>query len=87
MLQVGALFRLIQGTAAVLLVTAATWATAGVFGQRPPAFGNDSLLTIALTALVGGVLLAPIDAVTRRMTTAGPAAPRVPRVDLVRADS
>jgi len=87
MLQVGAAFRIAQGTIAVLLVTAATWSAAAVFGQRPPAFGNDSLLSIGLTAVAGGLLLAPIDLITRRMIDAGSATSRVPRTDLVRADS
>lgn len=87
MLQVGPLFRIAQGAIAVLLVTAATWTTAAVFGQRPPAFGNESLVGIVLTALVGGVLLMPIDVITRHMIDTGNAGPRVPRSDLVRVDS
>lgn len=86
MLQVGAAFRMIQGAIAVLLVTTATWTAAAVFGQRPPAFGNDSLISIVLTALVGGALLAPIDMITRRMVEGAPTSSRVPRTDLVRAD-
>ena len=87
MLQVGAAFRIAQGTIAVVLVIAATWSAAAVFGQRPPAFGNDSLISVALTAVAGGLLLAPIDAITRRMIAAGPIPPRVPRSDAVRVDS
>lgn len=87
MLQVGAVFRLLQGAFAVLIVTAATWTTAAVFGQRPPAFGNESLISIGLTALVGGVLLTPMEAITRRMVASGNTSSRVPRTDLVRADS
>lgn len=87
MLQVGAVFRIGQGTIAVLLVTAATWSAAAVFGQRPPAFGNESLLSVALTALAGGLLLAPVDAITRRMVGSGSAPQRVPRADLIRTDS
>lgn len=87
MLQVGVAFRLIQGAFAVLLVTAATWTAAAVFGQRPPAFGNESLISIGLSALVGGALLVPIDTITRRMVESGTTASRVPRTDLVRADT
>lgn len=87
MLQVGPVFRIAQGTIAVLLVTAATWSAAAVFGQRPPAFGNESLISVALTAVVGGLLLSPVDAITRRMIDAGPASSRVPRSDVVRVNS
>lgn len=86
MLQVGAVFRLAQGSIAVFLVTAATWTAAAVFGQRPPAFGNDSLISIGLTALVGGVLLVVIEPLTRRMVSKGTTSSRVPRTDLVRTD-
>lgn len=85
MLQVGPAFRLAQGSVAVLLVTAATWTTAAVFGQRPPAFGNDSLISIGLTAVVGGVLLTPINWFTRPMLSVSTSS-RVPRTDLVRTD-
>lgn len=88
MLQVGPLFRLAQGSLAVLLATTATWTAAAVFGQRPPAFGNDSLVSIGLTAVVGGVLLIPTDRLTKHMATAAQAvSSRVPRSDLVRVDS
>ena len=86
MLQVGPLFRIAQGAIAVLLVTTATWTAAAVFGQRPPAFGNDSLISIGLTAAIGGLLLAPFDVVTRQMVNTAPTGTRVPRTDLVRAD-
>lgn len=86
MLQVGPAFRLAQAAVAVLLVTAATWTTAAVFGQRPPEFGNESLINIGLTALVGGVLLTPIDWVTSKMVATSPSASRTPRPDLVRVE-
>ncbi len=87
MLQVGPAFRLAQGTMAVLLVTAATWSGAAVFGQRPPAFGNESLISVGLTSLIGGVLLTPTDWVTRRMVAVSSVSSRVPRTDLVRSES
>jgi len=82
MLQIGAGFRFVQGSIAVLLVTAATWTTAAVFGQRPPAFGNRSLIAVALSAAVGGVLLWPIGRLTSAMVSAG--ARRTPTSDVVR---
>lgn len=87
MLQVGAGFRMMQGAVSVLLVTAATWSAAAVFGQRPPAFGNDSLISIGLTAVVGGILIPLIDALIRPMIGAASAPSRVPRTDVVRAES
>ncbi len=85
MLQVGPGFRVAQGTLAVLLVTAATWTTAAVFGQRPPAFGNDSLIDIGLAAIVGGVLLGAFGPLTATLVPSSPGN-RTPRGDLVRAE-
>ena len=82
MLQIGAGFRLAQGSVAVLLVTAATWTTAAVFGQRPPAFGNASLIAVGLTAVLGGVLLWPIGRLTSTMAVA--ATRRTQSSDVVR---
>ena len=84
MLQVGTGFRIAQGTVAVLVVTAATWATAAVFGQRPPPFGNESLINVGLTAVVGGVLLGAFRRLTPMLAPAGPN--RSPRSDLVKAE-
>lgn len=87
MLQVGAVFRLVQGVVAVLLVIAATWTTAAVFGQRPPEFGNESLISVALTAIVGGMLLRPIDWITNQMVDDAGPSKRVSRTDMIRAES
>lgn len=82
MLQVGAGFRLARGAVAVLFTTTATWVAAAVFGQRPSALGNDPLLTLGLTAVVGAVLLLPVGRLTSMMTEAGPR--RTPTSDVVR---
>lgn len=87
MLQVGAGFRFAQGTFAVLLTVAATWTTAAVFGQRPPPFGNESLVAVGLSALVGAAVLPLVDRATATMLPARRTqAPRVPRADVVRAE-
>ncbi len=83
MLQVGAGFRLAQGAVSVLLVTAATWTGAAVFGQRPPAFGNESMISIGLTAIVGALLLGTIGRVVSHMVPADQRRPS--RSDMVRA--
>ena len=83
MLQVGAGFRLAQGAVSVLLVTAATWTAAAVFGQRPPAFGNEAMISIALTAVVGALLLGPIGRLASHMVPADQRRPSRP--DTVRA--
>jgi rod shape-determining protein MreD len=85
MLQVGPGFRIAQGTVAVLLVTAATWSTAAVFGQRPPAFGNESLIDVGLAAIVGGVALGAFGRLTTTIVSSDPGA-RSPRGDLVRVE-
>lgn len=82
MLQVGTGFRLVRGAVAVLLVTAATWVAAAVFGQRPSAIGNDPLPTLGLIAVAGGVALIPIGRVTSVMVSAAPR--RTPSSDVVR---
>lgn len=82
MLQVGPGFRLAQGTVAVLLTTAATWTAAAVFGQRPPPFGNQSLVDIALISLIGGALLWPVGRVANGMLVAGQR--RTPTSEVVR---
>lgn len=83
MLQVGPGFRLAQATIAVLVVTAATWTTAAVFGQRPPPFGNESLIDVGLTAVVGGVLLGAFGRLTAVLVPSEPGA-RSASGDLVR---
>lgn len=82
MLQIGAGFRLVRGVVAVLLTTAATWVAAAVFGQRPSVLGNEPLLTLGLTAVVGGVLLLPIGRLTSMMVSSSPR--RTPTSDVVR---
>ncbi len=83
MLQMGTGFRLAQGAVAVMLVTIATWVAAAVFGQRPPAFGNAAMASLALTALVGAVLLGPVGRAVSHMVPTGQRRPT--RSDVVRA--
>jgi rod shape-determining protein MreD len=82
MLQVGAGFRAIRGMAAVLLLTAATWVAGAVFGQRPSALGDGPLLTLGLVALVGGLVLLPIERLAAVMVPSAPR--RTPTADVVR---
>ena len=84
MLQIGPGFRLAQGTVAVFLTTVATWVAAGVFGQRPPPFGNTTLIELGLVSLIGGVLLLPLSRLTRWMIDVN-APRRTPSAEVVRA--
>lgn len=87
MLQVGAAFRFAQGTIAVLFTIAATWTAAAVFGQRPPPFGNASLVSVGLTALVGAAVLPLVDVATRHMVAPrSVATSRAARADVVRIE-
>lgn len=82
MLQVGPGFRLAQGAVSVLLVTAATWTAAAVFGQRPPTFGNEAIISLALTAVVGALLLGVVGRAVAHMVPSDQRRPS--RSDLVR---
>lgn len=66
MLEAGASFRTVQGAGAVALVTAVTWFAGGIFGQDPPR-GSDWLVRLALSALLGAVLVHPVARVAQWM--------------------
>ncbi len=82
MLQSGGLFRTVQGAIASILVTAATWVGAAVFGQNSPPFTNTTLIDLLWVGLIGAVLIHQAERVGRWMIH--DALTRLPQTDMVR---
>ncbi len=76
-LQPGRSFRTVQGGMAAIAVTSVTWLAGAVFGQSPPEFSVRSLVLLALTGVVGGVVVHPATVLGEWMLGAG----RPARVD------
>jgi rod shape-determining protein MreD len=66
LLQPGTSFRVVQGAAAVTLVTGLSWMLGSVFGQDPPG-GSRALVGLVGAALVGAVFGAAATGVARWM--------------------